>query len=109
MHHLGAITRAPACLLLACIFLPNAFSQVQNGQITGVISDPSGAVVEHASVQVRNLATGYEADFESNDSGIYTAPELIVGSYTIYVRVPGFKTVAATNLALNAGTVLRVD
>src|SRR5580698_2017129 len=99
-------------ILILCVWLVvslNAVAQVQNGQITGVVSDPSGAVVAHASLHVRNLATGYEADFESNDSGIYTAPELIVGSYTIRVGVPGFKTVIATNLVLNAGTVLRVD
>jgi outer membrane receptor protein involved in Fe transport len=110
MYHFGQFTRAQVCFLLACVIpLANAFAQVQNGQITGVISDPSGAIVERASVQVRNLSTGYETSFESNESGIYNAPELIVGSYIIYVRAPGFKTVVATNLVLNAGTVLRVD
>ncbi len=110
MRHLGPLARSHVCVWLACFILSlSAFAQVQNGQITGVISDPSGAVVSHASVHVRNLATGYETDFASNDSGIYTAPELIVGSYTVSVSVPGFKTVTATNLFLNAGTVLRVD
>jgi hypothetical protein len=110
MRHVGPLARSPVFVLLACFLLSlSAFAQVQNGQITGVISDPSGAVVPHASVHVRNLATGYEADFESNSVGIYSAPELIVGSYTIRVSVPGFKTVTATNLFLNAGTVLRVD
>ena len=96
-------------LLFFLIFSSNALPQVQNGQITGVVSDPSGAVLAHASVHVRNVATGYEANFESNDSGIYSVPELIVGSYTIRAGLPGFKTVIATNLVLNAGTVLRVD
>ena len=86
-----------------------ALAQVQNGQITGVISDPSGAVVADASVHVRNPATGYEATFKSNSSGIYNAAELIVGSYTVRVEVSGFKTVTAANLILNAGTVLRAD
>ena len=63
----------------------------------------------HASIYVRNLETGYEVHFESNEFGIYTAPELIVGSYTIHVEVPGFKTIIATNLVVNAGMVLRVD
>ncbi len=62
-----------------------------------------------ASVYVRNPDTGYEAHLESNEFGIYTVPELIVGSYTIHVEVPGFKTIIATNLVVNAGTVLRVD
>jgi outer membrane receptor protein involved in Fe transport len=110
MRHLEPLARLHIYVVLACFIVSlSAFAQVQNGQISGVISDPSGAVVPHASVHIRNLANGYEADFESDGSGIYTAPELIVGSYTVRVRVPGFKTVTATNLFLNAGTVLRVD
>ena len=49
-------------------FAADALAQVQNGQIIGIIPDPSGAVVAHASVHVRNLGTGYEAHFESNDA-----------------------------------------
>jgi hypothetical protein len=76
-----------------------AIAQVQNGQITGVVTDQSGATVAHAGVHVSNLATGYEADFESNDAGIYTAPELLVGSYRIRVEMTGFKTAAPRSAA----------
>ena len=107
---LSSFVRARTYLFCFCfVFSLNALGQVQNGQITGIIADPSGAVLAHAIVHVLNLATGYEADIESNEWGIYRAQELIVGSYTIRVEVPGFKTVNATNLVLNAGTVLRVD
>ncbi|MBZ5722899.1 MAG: carboxypeptidase regulatory-like domain-containing protein [Acidobacteriia bacterium] len=110
MGHLGRLPRVSTCLLFACFILSlSGLAQVQNGRITGLIADPSGAVVAHANVHIRNPATGYEADFESNDFGFYAFPELIVGSYTIQVQVPGFKTAIATNLVLNAGTVLRVD
>jgi hypothetical protein len=87
----------------------SALAQVQNGQIAGLITDPSGAVIAHADLHIRNVATGYQADFESNESGLYTAPELLVGSYSIRVESSGFKTVTATHLVLNAGTVLHVD
>ena len=43
--------------------------------------------------------------YRKQDLGIYTASELIVGSYTIHVEVPGFKTIIATNLVVNAGMV----
>ena len=92
MRDLGLRPRVSTSLLFACFILSlNGLAQVQNGQITGVIADPSGALVAHAHVRIRNLATGYEADLESNDAGIYTAPELIVGSYTVRVQVPGFR------------------
>ena len=84
----GFLLRRHLCAGWACFILSlSALAPVQNGQITGVISDPSGAIVPHASVHARNLAIGYESDFESNGSGIYTIPELIVGSYTIRVSV----------------------
>lgn len=110
MRYLGPRPRFSTCLVHAFLLLSlNSLAQVQNGQITGVISDPTGAVVTHASVQIRNLATGYEADLESNNAGNYTASELIVGSYSVRVQIPGFKTAIASNLFLNAGTVLRAD
>ena len=108
MRHLAPFVRSHICALFF-IFSSSAFAQVQNGQITGVVSDPSGAIVAHARVHIRNPATEYVADFETNESGIYSAPELVVGSYVVRVEVPGFKTVTATNLFLNAGTVLRLD
>jgi outer membrane receptor protein involved in Fe transport len=97
-------------ILFICLMLsPSALAQVQNGQVIGVIADSLGAVIAHASVDIRDLATGYEGHFQSNDAGIYTIPELIVGSYAIRVTEPGFKTVSATNLLVTAGSVLRVD
>jgi hypothetical protein len=95
--------------VVCSLSLPPAIAQVQNGQITGIVTDQSDGVIAHASVRVSNLATGYEADFKSNDAGIYTASELLVGSYLIRVEMTGFKTELVTNLVVNAGTVLRVD
>jgi len=109
-RHRDFPAKAGACVMVICLgLLPTGSAQVQNGQITGLITDHSGAVVAGARVHVRNPATGYEADLDSNDSGIYTASELLVGSYTVRVESSGFKTGTATNLVLNAGTVLRVD
>ena len=93
-----------------CVVFPVAApSQVQNGQFTGVITDPSGAVVANAKVIVRNLETGYAVAIESNGAGIYLAGELIIGKYSINVEVPGFATAVSGVLTLNAGTVLRAD
>jgi hypothetical protein len=75
------VRKALICVAVVCsLSLPPAIAQVQNGQITGVVTDQSGAVVARAGVHISNLATGYEADFESNGAGIYTASELLVGS-----------------------------
>src|SRR5882724_3512021 len=98
-----------ACVLVLIIFSLPASSQIQNGEITGTVADPSGAVVPGAKIVLRNLGTGYEIQAQTNGEGIYTAKELNVGTYMVRVEAHGFKTVEASNLALNAGTVLRVD
>src|SRR5258708_7198369 len=109
-RHRDLLSNAVTCVTVICLVLsPTASAQVQNGQITRLITDPSGAVVAGAGILVRNPATGYEADLESNDAGIYSASELLVGSYTIRVESSGFKTGTTTSLVVNAGTVLRVD
>lgn len=93
------------CLLLA----PSGVAQVENGQIAGVILDPAGSIVPHATVNIANYATGYGAKVESDSSGNYRSSKLLPGSYTITIVAPGFKTVTAKDLFVHAGTVMRVD
>jgi outer membrane receptor protein involved in Fe transport len=83
--------------------------QIQNGQFTGVIEDPTGANVPGARVLIKNLATGYELVVHSSEVGIFAAKELTVGHYTLTVEAAGFKTATASDVELNAGTVVRVD
>ena len=100
------------CWVVLTLFLavPAAvLCQIQNGQFTGVIEDPSGANVPEARVLIKNLETGYELVVYSNEVGIFAAQELTVGHYKLTVEAAGFKTATAGNVELNAGTVVRVD
>src|SRR5512146_2707451 len=100
-----------ACALFALIFL-FAFSltaQVQNGVLTGTVLDPSGAAVPNAKVTVKNTDTGLTTTATTNQSGLYSARELPVGTYTITAQAPGFKTVSRTGIALSVGAIQRVD
>ena len=109
-NRLRPLWKASACIAFFYLLLVrNAGAQVENGQITGVIADPSGAVVVNATVEIRNPLTGYEASFESDRTGVYRSTQLIPGSYTISIAVQGFKTITAKKLDLHAGTVMRVD
>ncbi|PYV67839.1 MAG: hypothetical protein DMG97_26320, partial [Acidobacteria bacterium] len=98
-----------ACILALIAFGLSASAQVQNGEITGTVADPSGAVVPGAKIVLQNLSTRYEIQIQTNSAGIYTAKELSVGPYMVRVEAHGFKRAEASNLVLNAGTVLRVD
>lgn len=98
-----------ACVLALIAFAHPASSQVQNGEFTGLITDPSGAVVNQAQVLIHNLGTGLTLDVRSNEEGLYRGRELIVGQYSISVEMPGFRTTTSGALILNAGTVVRAD
>ena len=94
------------CLLFVGLF---AFGQVGNGTITGVVTDPAGAVVAGATVDAKNTATGVVYKASTSSTGNYTITDLPVGAYTITVTVTGFKTYTHTNLALQATQTVRED
>jgi outer membrane receptor protein involved in Fe transport len=96
-----------ACILIT--FALPASSQVQNGEFTGLITDPSGAVVNQARVLIHNLGTGYTLEIRSNEDGVYKGRELIVGRYQISVEMPGFRRITSGAVILNVGTVVRAD
>jgi hypothetical protein len=98
-------------LLVACVFLLSAivFGQTFRGTILGTITDQSGAVVGGATVKVLNVGTGQERSTTTSADGSYAVPELPIGTYTVTFTQPGFKTFAATNVAVDVATERRVD
>ena len=108
----GEMRRLQFCLatVLSLLVLTfGAFAQVQNGQFTGTVTDPSGAAIPNATLSVSNLATGFSVTVTSNQSGLYLARELPPATYKIRVEAKGFKTVELNGLILNVGSVQRQD
>ena len=60
------------------------------GEITGVVSDSSGAVIVGAKVTATNTATNASRTAVSNDAGVYSVPAMQPGSYTLKVEMAGF-------------------
>ena len=81
----------------------------RSATITGTITDPSGAVLGNAPVQVRNLATGAVSSAASTSAGNYTVSQLPVGDYDVTVEVAGFKKYVHSNLHLAAAQTVRED
>src|SRR6266576_279611 len=77
-----------AALLLA--FAGTAWAQTETGQISGVVTDPSGATVPKAKVTVSNAATGAARDTTTDDHGAYTVTHLLPGIYPVAVEAAGF-------------------
>ena len=79
--------------LLALISLSlGGYAQSYRGQITGIVTDPSGAVIVGAEVAVTNLATGVSQKVTANESGIYRLLNLQPGQYRLAAESTGFKS-----------------
>ncbi|MGH9604305.1 MAG: carboxypeptidase regulatory-like domain-containing protein [Terracidiphilus sp.] len=90
--------------------IPGANGQTSStGQIAGVVTDPSGAVIPGAKVTVREPATGMTRAATANAVGRYTVPLLSAGTYEVTVTANGFRTFTDTNIAVDAATSTTVN
>src|SRR5437016_8367449 len=94
------------CFVLLSV-LP-AVAQTQAG-ISGVIHDPSGAVIPGVSVTVTNPATNFSRSAISNEAGVYNFPALQPGRYNIKVELPGFRTITQNDVELQIQQSARLD
>lgn len=78
-----------------------AFSQTETASISGRITDPSGAAISGADVQVQSVLTGREVQIKSNESGLYFVRALQPGTYRLIVSSPGFKQIVKPDIALD--------
>src|SRR5215469_10510465 len=94
------LSHRPAKLLLlaAMLFSPASFAQY-NGNIQGVVFDRNGAVVNDASIQLRNLDTGVIAATTTRDAGNYRFSSLQPGHYIVSASASGFSR-AEVNVTL---------
>jgi hypothetical protein len=95
------------CTLLALTV--SLVAQVQNGQFSGAVTDPSGAAIPNAKVTVTNTQTAQSVSTTTNQSGLYTVTQLPVGTYSLSAEAPGFKTLTNNNVPVNAGTISQVN
>ncbi|MFL6416149.1 MAG: carboxypeptidase regulatory-like domain-containing protein, partial [Bryobacteraceae bacterium] len=88
---------------------PDLKAQVITGQITGRITDASGAVVADVQVKVTQTATGVSRTVQTNAEGYYTAPLLAPGAYEVFTEKPGFKASHVSNIDIRVNQINRID
>ena len=95
---------------LLLVFNINAFAQSQalNGQIEGTVTDTSGAIIPKASVTIRNIETGTTRLLTTDDSGVYRAPLLPLGTYRVVAEAPNFKKLVRDGITLTTGQIATV-
>jgi hypothetical protein len=87
----------------------SALAQSSNGQITGLVTDSSGAAVEGANISATNNATGVAYSGRTNGSGVYVLSQLVPGPYKVTLTKDGFATVDRPELIVRTGDHLSVD
>src|SRR5262249_11980272 len=93
------------------IFLLSALPVVAQTQagISGVIHDPTGAIIPGVTVTITNPATNFVRSAISNEAGVYNFPVLQPGRYNIKVELPGFRTITQNDVELQVQQSARID
>jgi hypothetical protein len=95
-----------AILLLA---LPGNSQTAGTGNIQGVVTDAAGAVIQGASVNVVNTATHVTHTTTSDSKGLYSFPNLAIGTYEVEVAAVGFQHYRQSNIVLDVGSSIAVN
>jgi len=99
-----------ACLTVVLVLLAlPSIAQNISATIRGTVTDSTGAVVPGANVTVKSEGTGFTRSTLTNGSGVYSFPELPLGTYAVEVALTGFKSSQVRGVALNVADVRAVD
>ena len=95
-------------LVLVLLIASATSAQTVTGTLRGTVSDSTGAVLPGADIVIRNIETGQERNLKTGGEGVYVAPFLPLGRYTVTASNAGFNKVAQENVevTLNQTTVI---
>ena len=91
------------------IFAFSAWGQTPTGEITGTVTDSSGAVLVDATVTIVNPATNASRVTKTNDAGVYDVPALPPGTYSITIERQGFNSEVRNNIELRVAQIAKLD
>jgi hypothetical protein len=96
-------------LLLVFATAGSAFGQAGTAVITGSVTDPTGAAVVGAKIEVRDPLTGFVRGTVTNETGNYNLPGLRPSTYEITMEAAGFRRYHQPGFRLEVGQSARVD
>jgi hypothetical protein len=98
MNKLRMLVSVFASLLVT---LPTSNAQSVTGQISGIVSDSTGAVVGGATVQLTHDVSQHVLGYVTTSSGSFIFTGLAPGTYSLHITHPGFKSYAYTSFSDN--------
>jgi len=102
-------TKLIAGMALAVLLAANLSAQGIYATLTGIVTDPSTAVVAKAKVTLTDAQSGSQRETQTNNDGYFTFASVPVGTYTIAVEAKGFVTYKALGIALGGGEKRNLD
>ena len=79
------------------------------GSVNGTVTDSTGAVVQKASVKIRNTGTNLVVTAETKDDGSFSAADLPIGNYEVTFTKEGFKTVVFSSILVQGSHTTTVN
>ncbi len=99
-----SLTRFAVLVMLLSLLIPSILlaQNIITGAVNGTVTDPTGAIVVGADVNLKSNETGEVHTVKTNSAGSYTFPLLKPGAYSLTIAHPGFSTYA-TNVQVQLG------
>jgi hypothetical protein len=104
----SAIKRLAWVVVVLCFLLNTAGADVA-GRISGMVSDPSGAIIAGATVTLNNVSNGTKQAATTNDQGQYSFPVVPVGRYELEVSSAGFQPYKKIGVVIDVNSALQID
>ena len=102
--------RSRCVLLFLLVLLTSTLAWAGiTGSISGLVTDPSGAVVTGAQVVAIETQTGIRTETVTDSKGFFNFPTLPIGNYEVEVHASGFKSFRQTRITIDANSAVKVD
>src|ERR1017187_9078092 len=98
-----------AVLMVSLLLTGVVWAQVSRGSITGIVTDPTGAVVPGVAITITNIETGVTNKVKTNESGVYAVPLLEAALYRLSAQKARFKRYERTSVLVQVGGTSRLD
>src|SRR5215210_5612414 len=89
--------------MLLCLTFTVGWGQVLTGQLSGTVTDQSGAVIPAANIILKNQLSGDTRRTVSNSEGVFAFAAVPTGEYTVTIEAQGFAKWERTGVRLSAG------
>ena len=102
---------SPRLLIMLLVMVPSLYeARAQNGgEITGTVTDSTGALVPNVDVKITSVETGSSKATKTNGAGIFDFPGLDNGDYNLTASSTGFQVYRKDGIVLNIAETLRED